>query len=401
MIVYNSNIGELDTLTIIELLNQKQKHNIRLKRLQDYYEGNHDILQRVYDDPTKPNNRIVTNYCKDITDFLTSYVAGRPVAFKNAPKPLAEVLTENDEQWECQEVVHDMIVNGFACELFYTDENGEPRYNNINPLECIFILESDLQEDLTGFIRAIKQADGSYIVYVYNNVSMRVFKATESLSELTQIQEETPHYFGAVPVVFYPNGAEMQGNFEQVIPMQDALNKVVSDSVNDWESFVDSYLVLEGLQGTTASDIAEMKANRVLLMNNEDKAYWLTKQADNTRIKVLQDDLRATILELGNVPDLKDISGLGISGEAMRYRLTKSEIQASRLERIITKGIMRKLMLLSNILALTGKAIDYTTIKPIFYRNFIVGYNANEEMALFSGDDEPMEHWGKTSDLTL
>jgi SPP1 family phage portal protein len=165
----------------------------------------------------------------------------------------------------------------------------------------------------------------------------------------------------------------MQGNFEQIIPLQDALNKVVSDSVNDWESFVDSYLVLEGMQGTTPEDIAEMKANRVLLTDADSKAYWLTKQADNDRVKTMQDDLRTMILELGNVPDMQDITGLSVSGEAMKFRLTKTEIQASRIERIVTRGIQRKVELLYKVLSLTGDNMAYTEVVPVFTRNFIMG----------------------------
>ena len=372
MIVYGAKA--LDTPTIIKAIQDKEKENVRIGHLQDYYEGKHDILLRHYEDSTKPNNRIVVNYCKDIADFITAYVVGVPVTY-DAPEPIKKALAYNDDGAETQDVVHDMVVCGFACELFYTDENGDVRYNNINPAECIIFMNDDLQSDITGFVRIVKRPDpiGGYLVTVYDDTHTQDFVCDSAVSGLTAVSEKSEHHFGDVPVVFYPNGQDMQGNFAQIIPLQDALNKVVSDSVNDWESFVDSYLVLEGMQGTTPEDIAEMKANRVLLTDADSKAYWLTKQADNDRVKTMQDDLRTMILELGNVPDMQDITGLSVSGEAMKFRLTKTEIQASRIERIVTRGIQRKVELLYNVLSLTGDNMAYTEVVPVFTRNFIMG----------------------------
>lgn len=373
MIIYGEKA--LDTPTIIKAMQDKEKQNVRIKRLQDYYNGRHDIMYRYYEDSTKPNNRIVVNYCKDIADFLTAYVVGIPVKYETIPEVIQNTLNYNDEADEMMSVVHDMVVCGFGCELCYTDEDGEARYSNIDPMECIVFMNDDLQGDIVGFVRMIKRDEtlGGYDVTVYNATTEQEFIADEAISTLTPTSEEREHYWGDVPVVIYKNGDNMQGNFEQIIPMQDALNKVVSDSVNDWESFVDSYLVLEGMQGTTTEDIAAMKKNRVLLTDPDSKAYWLIKDTNNDRVKTLQDDLRKLILELGNVPDLQEISGLPTSGEAMRMKLTKTEIQASRLERVITKGLQRKIELLYRILSLTSNGTEYTAVTPIFTRNFIMG----------------------------
>lgn len=371
MIVYGAKV--LDTPTIIKAMQDKEKQNVRIKKLQDYYNGLHEICYRHYDDPTKPNNRIVVNYCKDIADFLTAYVCGVPVEY-NATGKIADTLAYNDDAAEMQSVLRDMVVCGFAVELFYTDENGDVRYNNIDPMESIVFMNDDLQGDIVGFVRMVKRDKelGGYNVTVYTATTVQDFIADDALGKLTATTEQSEHHFGDVPVVMYPNGDNMQGNFEQIIPLQDALNKVVSDSVNDWESFVDSYLVLEGMQGTTPEDIAQMKKDRVLLTDPDSKAYWLTKQADNARIKTMQDDLRRMILELGNIPDMQELSGLNTSGEAMRMKLTKTEIQASRLERIMTKGIQRKIELLYNILRLSDDHMEYMEVMPKFTRNFLI-----------------------------
>jgi len=57
----------------------------------------------------------------------------------------------------------------------------------------------------------------------------------------------------------------------------------------------------------------------------------------------------------------------------MKFRLTKTEIQASRIERIVTRGIQRKVELLYKVLSLTGDNMAYTEVVPVFTRNFIMG----------------------------
>ena len=57
-----------DTFLTTELLSQmisKFYSNVvpKLQTYKDYYDGNQPILQKYYDDPTKPCNKIVTNYC--------------------------------------------------------------------------------------------------------------------------------------------------------------------------------------------------------------------------------------------------------------------------------------------------------------------------------------------------
>jgi SPP1 family phage portal protein len=85
----------LDNAFIIKAINKKLSENHRLQRLQDYYTGKQDILIRTYGDPTKPNNKIIVNYCKKISDFLTSYVVGVPVKYE-APQIILDNLDYND-----------------------------------------------------------------------------------------------------------------------------------------------------------------------------------------------------------------------------------------------------------------------------------------------------------------
>ena len=356
----------------MKAIQDKVQENIRLEKLQNYYEGKQEIIHRYYEDSTKPNNKIIINYMKEVADFYTSYLVGVPVEYTNAPQELTDNLKYNDNDESTIQAVKNMNVCGFSCELFYTDEAGTPRFAPLDPKECIIFMNDDLQQDIKGFIRLIKQDEeiGGYIATYYTSSDYTTYRVDEVTNSLTMIEEPTKHYFLDVPINLYLNNTEMQGSFEQAIPMQDALNKIMSDNVNDFESFVDSYLVLEGLQGTTTEDIANMKRDRVLLTDKDSKAYWLTKNVNNAHIKQLQDDIKGFIKSTCFLPDFDQL-GTAIfsqSAEALKVKLLMTDTKAKGQERAITKALMRKLELLYNIMNISTKIGDYTAIELVLKR---------------------------------
>jgi SPP1 family phage portal protein len=363
----------LDDTFIVKAVRDKLNNNHRLQRLQDYYEGKHEILLRDYNDPTKPNNKIVINYCKYIADFLTAYLVGVPVKYA-APQIILDNLNYNDNDETTQEIVRRMNVMGFGAELLYVDNDSIARFACIDPREAIFIMDDTIEEIITAFIRVYPKEDETegYNVIVYTAENYTQYELSLAIGEVVS-KETAPHLFKDVPAILYSNNNEYSGTFEGVMSLQDALNKLMSDEVNDFESFTDAYLVLTGLQATQPDDIAKMKQDRVLLMDGDAKAEWLIKTVNNAHIKELKESITTKICTLGNVPDMIDLGSFGASGVALKFKLLSTEIQAAKQERTVNKGIQRRLELLYNILRVSDSEIgNYTDVKIEFERNFIM-----------------------------
>lgn len=364
----------IDEAFIIKAINKKLAQNHRLQRLQDYYEGQQDILLRTYADPAQPNNKIVVNYCKNAADFLTSYLVGVPVKFE-APQVILDNLNYNDNDETTQGIVLNMNIMGLGCELFYTDSDGIPRFASIDPRESIFIMDDSIEGVLIAFIRLYPKEDESegYNVTVYTAFDYTQYDLSLSVGELKAAGEAQPHYFQDVPAIMYPNNKEQIGTFEGIMSLQDALNKLTSDSINDFEAFVDAYLVLTGMQATQPEDVAKMRQDRILLMDGDAKAEWLTKQVNNDHIKELKDSLTRKIRELSGIPDVENLGSFGASGVALRFKMIPTEIIAAKQERVVNRGVQRKLELLYNVLRITDPSMgNYTDVKVIFERNFIM-----------------------------
>lgn len=357
----------LNNAFIIKMVNEKLSENPRLQRLQDYFEGNHDILLRRFADSSKPNNRIIVNFCKKIADFLTAYVVGVPIRYE-APQIILDTLNYNDEAHTSQETVRNMNIMGLGAELLYTDGDGIPRFASIDPRESIFITDDSIEANLTAYIRLYPNADEPelYNVTVYTATEYMEYRLSRAVGELREVVPPCEHFFNDVPAIMYPNNAEYEGAFEGVITLQNALNVVMSDEVNDFESFVDAYMVLKGLEGTQDEDLAEMTRKRVLLIGNESSAEWLVKNVNHTHIKELKESIISKIHELGSIPDVENLGSFGSSGVALRFKLLHTELHAAKQERNIHRGVQRRLELLYSILRLSDPGRSTTGITARF-----------------------------------
>ena len=98
----NQRVLELKDIQEILMAHENDwQHKLRLK---DYYVGKHKILHKKGRQNGGPNNMIVSNYCRYITDMSTGFFLGRPVAYtttdKNLKKldTLLEIFIYNDNQ---------------------------------------------------------------------------------------------------------------------------------------------------------------------------------------------------------------------------------------------------------------------------------------------------------------
>ena len=256
------------TIEIIKKLINKHRGEVvpRLIKLNDYYYAKNPILQRVKTDETLPCNKIAHPYASYITDTLTGYFMGEGVSYSSqdeaAANELKMVLEYTDEQDENIELAKDMSIFGLAVELMYLDEEAQIRLKRIDPRGIVLVYDDTLNEDLLYGIRYFECSDiGSektfYRVEVYSNTHVQHYRTDADLGSFT-FEGEQPHHFGFVPVVVYEYNEEEIGDFEPVLSLIDAYDKMESDSLDDFDYFVDAYLCLAGLNANK-DDVAAMK----------------------------------------------------------------------------------------------------------------------------------------------
>lgn len=87
-----------------------------------------------------------------------------------------------------------------------------------------------------------------------------------------------------MPVIEFVENAERRGCFEKQIILVDAIESILSSLINEVEYFDNAYLLLRNLSGTEKSDIDDMKNNRVMLVDEDGDAKFLTKEINDTSV---------------------------------------------------------------------------------------------------------------------
>lgn len=344
----------------------------RLARLESYYLGRHDIL-RAPRDPLKPDNRLVNNFCKSITDCTVGYFMGCGVAYSSddprTAAMVARVGAESDERFVNNALARDLSVCGRAAELIWYDDIAHPRFTPLCAASVVPVYDDRVDPALQYAIRFYRTSEAEEMtVEVYDAEAVTVYAYDgRTLKELSR----TEHFFGEVPVIFYANNRDRQGDFEPVLSLIDAYDRLQSASVNDFELFADSYLAISGMGGTDEEDLAKIRRDRVILLDEGGEAKWLTKTVNDAYIENLKSRIAKDIYRFSGTVDMAEetLAGNALSGVAIRYRLLNFENRVAVTEQYFRRSLTRRWRLICRLLNLVGGGFDAESIRLHFTRN--------------------------------
>lgn len=370
---------ELTTSTLKKIVEDHYGKELpRLQKLERYYKNDNDIHRRRMSDATKPNNKTANPFASYITDTLVGYFVGEPITYNSNDKDLLQELNMifeyNDEADENAELAKDASIFGVAYEeLYFSEEDKMVRFKRLDPREIIPIYDKTIEENLIAVIRYYEDYDfveekKSFVIEVIDDVEITRYRTGELFNSFVLL-ENYPHYFGMVPVAMYENNEDQMGDFEKVIDLIDAYDKMSSDTLNDFEYFVDAYLALYGFTAEP-EDIQKMKENRVLLMDEGTSAEWLIKSENDASTENMKNRLDQDIHKFAKCPNLADQEfASNASGVAIKFKLLGTENLVSIKERKFKKGLQQRLELISMINGLVRKGFDWRSIDIIFKRN--------------------------------
>ncbi len=369
---------EMDAGLLAKIINRwRLEEQPALQRYCDYYMGNQAIMRKAYSDPTKPCNRIVTNYCDNIVNNYTGYITGLPVTYKSDADMagVQEVLNYNDVRTKDSELLRMALVFGKSFELHYVDEDGKERFDVLDPRTGIPIYDNTIEQGLLYFVRFYPEDTLSdspaMLADVYGASKVEHYRVSDGWGSVTYTGE-TPHYFGQAPVTVFPLNADELPIFYKVMGLQDAYNTLLSGEVDDFEAFCDAYLVLQGVDAEP-EDIAAMKERRVLVLPEEGaSAAYLTKNISDTQVQNILQNLNDTIHKLANTPDFSQESFGVSSGIALRFRLLGFENAASAIASNMTKALQKRIELICAISRVKGDAMLWRDVEIVIDRNLPV-----------------------------
>lgn len=346
-----------------------------LTKYKNYYDGVQAILLKQYSDPSKPCNKTVINYCKNIVDGYNGYLASPnfiSYTSDNDIEAIMDVLRYNDFQAEDSDFLESALIYGVGTELMFSDQEGKTRFKLIDPRTCFGVYDDSLTGDLLYFVRIYKEDEwdednDTQLIDVYSDYNIKHYKMSNS-GTATFINEE-PHYFGQCPAnIFYL--PDEKSIFDCIMSLQDSVNELLSDEIDDYSAFCDAYLALVGVDCDN-EDIALMKQNRVLVLPEGAVAEWLTKNANDAQVENILKRLHDDIYRIAQMPDFCSETFVGgvSSGIALRFRLTGMENRAGRIEALMKQALQRRIELICGIASLKLGEEVFRDIQITFKRN--------------------------------
>lgn len=368
---------------IYKLILKHSTESKRLKKLKDYYLGEHDILEHKRREG-QPNFKTVANHAKDIADTATGYFMGNPIKYTNTSDGDLEQLLEAFDGAEIDQVDSEnalnMAIYGRSYEYIYAKEDKTELDSTTLEPENTFLVYDDSIEKRPLFavyyyhVKDDANNTESYHAEVLTeNLHYKLVLQSNSAGT-TRKDNQEPHNMGTIPVIEYQNNKFRIGDYEQQISLIDAYNSLMGNRVNDKEQAIESILVLYGAQLADTEEEAReamqiLREEGLLEMPADAKGEFLSNTLDENSVEVLRKALKEDIYTFSHVPNLTDENFAGnSSGVAMEYKLLGLEMITKTKEANYKRGLRQRIKIFADYLGMTQISIDAKSIVPQFSR---------------------------------
>ena len=357
--VYITGKEALSKEDVVRLLQESETFSTKYTTNEDYFYGKHKILQRTFDDKSKPNNQVMCNIPKYIVQVRTGFFSSSPLTLESGNpeylKDIKKVLEYNDFKQTFNQLDTYCSIYGHSFLVMYMNEEGRIAFTAQNPTDWIYVRDNSLEQKPKFAIRYYAWSDDVENLQMYDielYTDKEIINYEGSPVDLKEVSRR-PHYFNGLPVIEFMENESRQGAYENVISLIDTYELMLSDTANTINYFSDCYLVLTGMQETQAEDIARMKNDRVLLVPEGCEASFLTKNVSENYNENMLKRLQEQIFVVACTPLLSDSSfSSNSSGVAIQFKLFSMEKSVQLKENIFRAGFNRMFDLIKDMINL-------------------------------------------------
>lgn len=372
----------IDANKIKELISKHNEISKEMKKKKEYYLGKHDITERkLLEKVEGPDNKIIINHAKDITDTATGYFLGSPIKYTTTSdrdiEKLIDAFSKAGTDENDYDNALDMSIYGVAYEYIYAKEGStELDLKSLEPENTFIVYDDSIeQKPLFAVYYYTRYDEKSKETYYHADIFTKsyIYEFLISGDKVTK-SSPTPHFMGDIPVIEYQNNKYRIGDFEQQISLVDAYNKVMSTRVNDKEQFVDAILALYGVRlgeniEKTKEAITLLKEDKLLELPADARAEYIVRTLDETGAETLKQSIKQDIYSISHVPNLTDENFSGnSSGVALEMKLIGLEMLTKTKERYFRKALKKRLEIFCIRLGFNDILNDIEFITPKFSR---------------------------------
>ena len=374
--------GTVPTIGVLaECIREHQQSVDRLKRLKRYYVGQSAIFSKTRKSPMAPNNIVDAPNAFYITTVANGFTFANPLIYKgeNIDNLLEELKKAKSESHDA-ELGENLSIYGRGYELVYMSKGDKPhvKLNNLPPESTFVVFSSEVDPEpmFAVYYFPARFEQGKPVEWrlnVYTADELTVYRGNSSLQSLQVEEPSTPHYAGQVPIVEYKNNDEGIGDFERVLTLIDAYNRLMSDRIDDKDQFIDAILAVYGARLTNdeedASETMGLLQEYKIIEDLPENARveYLKNTLDEQSVETLRTALKQDIAKYSMVPELTDQSFAGVSsGVAMEYKTLGLKWLGNMKRRMFKKSLERRLQIMKAYMEPLGRDFDETGVDVVF-----------------------------------
>ncbi len=300
---------------------------------------------------------------------------------------LKKTFSLNNEHIKTSRAGRNAAIFGVAYEMHYIGgqivtektitEKAEPCFFPVDPRELILFYDYSSEPKKAAAIRFCRITNLLYNVEVYwrDIVLLYERKRTET-GEWQLIRKGSyQNFYSDIPVVAYYFGDELLGLIRPILPLIDAYDTLLSDSVNEFERFAFAYLLLKmmGLTPVQAAKAAGMEPNKKIIdvlsnikrrrvfenIPKDGEIKFLTKDIPSQFVEFMSNFIKKQIHVQSHVPDFSDekFASQGLSGVAIQRMLFDFENIVSSTDADFDVGLYDRIRLITKIYEILRRPI--------------------------------------------
>ena len=366
------------------------KHE-EMKRRYDYlknlYEGFHDIFSKADKEEWKPDNRLVVNFPKYITDTFIGYVIGVPVKISHEDEKVNNALQAFNRQNELTdheaEMAKKCCVFGHAFEYIYQNEDGKTKLTALSPTEVFVVYDDKLSQRALFAIR--------YGYYSDDSTNKKLYGEILTGDTIQEFEDETvfegrKNPYGYIPIVEWRLNDERIGLYEPIAGLVETYNLALGEKANDVEAFAEAYLAIIGAE-VDQEGVHRIRDDRIINFYGTDNArdvlvQFLQKPTADTTQENLLNRLEKQIYQISMVSNISDESfGSATSGVSLAYKLQAMSNLALTFDRKVEKSLRKRYKIFCSMATNVADKDAYDDIEIKFTRNIPANIQNEAEVA--------------------
>jgi SPP1 family phage portal protein len=273
----------------------------------------------------KPDYRIATNYPRYVVDTYNGFARGIPVKVSSDEESVTEFVRHvsdiNDLDNVNIEIHKAKCIFGEAYQIVYMDEDGEIGTIASDPLESFPIYNNSIKPKLRYFVRTYYDEDGNRHGSISDDTHVYYFDISGGEIVYT---EQYEHGFPSVPAIVYTMNSARIGLVEVILPMCDALDKIISEKMNDVDSFSDAIMKVIGPK-LTEKQVTDLRDRRIINIDGTEAqnstVEFLSRQSGDDTQEHLIDHLIDMIHTVSMVCNISDDTFATSSGIALKMKM--------------------------------------------------------------------------------